>query len=58
MIEELGLIANVVKHGGGRSADRLRATKPELFKSIVDDAIFPLRRDLSIMRPDLAGSKS
>lgn len=48
-IEELGLIANTVKHGGGRSADRLRASKPELFKSVVDDAIFPLlRADLPI----------
>ena len=37
-----------MKHGGGRSADRLRAIRPDLFK-IIGDEIFPgLRRDLPI----------
>lgn len=47
-IDELGLIANAVKHGGGRSADRLRVSRPDLFKIIGDEIFSGLRRDLPI----------
>lgn len=47
-IDELGLIANAVKHGGGRSADRLRTSRPDLFITVGAE-IFPhLRRNLPI----------
>lgn len=48
-IEELGRIANTVKHGDGRSADKLRSSHPELFRVLNEDAIFPhLRLDVPI----------
>lgn len=34
LLEELGLAANAVKHGDGRSATRLRSINPSLFKEI------------------------
>jgi hypothetical protein len=38
VIDELRLVANVVKHGEGDSAEKLRETRPELF-------VYPSLRD-------------
>lgn len=49
LIEELGLIANSVKHGDGRSAKRLRVIQPDLFRVFQNPfSSLHIRRDLPI----------
>jgi hypothetical protein len=53
-IDEARLVANVVKHAEGGSAEQLKARRPDLFQSLVEKEMGTPRSAVTINRP-LAG---
>ena len=52
-IEELGLLAHTVKHAEGRSAEKLRAVRPDLFRSPITNKMDSPTPDYDLWPPKL-----